>query len=75
MLRQYVIHVHPLDAPEGYPYVVRGCSIVRGKAEPVVDAQGFAFTSLETARAFVPNGMFRLDRDPADPPTIVEVWT
>lgn len=74
VLRIYTVYDHPRDYPD--EFVVRGCSIVRGRAEPVLDPELTARgATLEAVRApFLALGLHRQDRWPGDDPCIVETW-
>ena len=70
VLRMWTIYESPRDYPGRF--VVRGWTVQR---EPVPDELPTAVVdTLAAARRHVPVGLFRLDRDPDDDPTIVETW-
>jgi hypothetical protein len=60
--------------PSDYPgkYVSRRSVIGSGWTEPTMDV--FVADSIEEARANLPIGLMRFDRDPFDDPCIVESW-
>lgn len=70
-LTQWVVYDHPADFPRYIvvrPWEVRG----GGSIEP---GPPQLFSSIEHARAWLePLGLYRLDRQPDDDPTIMEVW-
>lgn len=70
-LTQYVIYEHPLDYPEHF--VVRRWEIGEGKILAAKEPLGIAPT-LESARAMLPEGLYRIARDKRDDPAIAEVW-
>jgi hypothetical protein len=67
----YTIYCHPLDYPEGYT-VTRWR--VTGGHEPEPVGTWHAANSLDAARALVPPGLHRMERDPNDDDVIVESW-
>jgi hypothetical protein len=64
------IHDRPHDAPAGY--AVRFWEINPGFITP--GKLIHSLPTIEAARAHVPAGFIKLDRDPDDDPKIVEVW-
>lgn len=66
----FTIYEHPADYPRGY-IVRRWVANRNGFAEA---REAFATETLEDARLLVPEGLFRLEREPNDDPTIVETW-
>ena len=69
----YTIYHDPRDFPG--KYVVRGWSILEGKADPVPDSIAHAIADdLAGTRAALPAGLVCLPRHPIDDPAIVEVW-
>lgn len=73
VLTQYTIYERPKDYPDGF--VVREWHIVRGRDTPVAGAVVATVDTLGDARAAVPDGLYRIGRQPGDDPVIVEVWT
>lgn len=61
---------HP-SAPGGF--VVRGYDVLRG-GHVVARAESTVRASLDEARAAVPAGLYWMNRNPVDDPTIVETW-
>jgi hypothetical protein len=61
------------DSPADHPgkFVTRRWDV--GAAGPV-PGEACAVSTLEEARALVPDGCFNLRRAPGDDPTIVETW-
>lgn len=68
-LTTWTIYDHPADFPDRI--VVRPWEVTAGKVEP---GHAWLCHSLEEARAVIPPGLHRLDRQPDDDPTIIEVW-
>jgi len=66
----WTIYREPLDFPDGF--VTRPWLVGRGG----VTRAGMAHVAatLEGAREHVPQGLYRMDRDPGDDPNIVESW-
>lgn len=72
-VEQWVIYDHPADHPAWM--VVRRWTIFDGRICP--DAEAFLCLDLEEARKVVADNYpsaYRLDRQPNDDPTIIEVW-
>jgi hypothetical protein len=55
-------------------YVVREWHISAGVAAPVPQPKHELCSTLELARAAIPGGSARLNRDKHDDPAIIEVW-
>lgn len=72
-LTLWTIYNHPTDAPEPFGYAVREWH-VGDEGGPHATSQVLFAMTLEDARALVPPGLFRLERDPNDDPVIVETW-
>ena len=70
VLEMWVIYERPKDYPQGF--VARRWLIAAGEPRPTSVA--FVADTLEGARAQLPPGLFRMDRQPDDEPQIVEVW-
>lgn len=70
LLKMWTIYDHPADYPDGY---VARQWIIAGGGEPYRGPARYR-PSLEEAREAVPPGLYRLDRDPGDDPTVVETW-
>lgn len=70
MLEMFVIYNSPRDYPG--KFVLRRWIIEAGISRP--DDSAIIANALETVRAAVPLGMYRLERDPQDEPQIVESW-
>lgn len=70
VLKMWTIYKHPLDYPEGY---VARQWLIRDGGYPYAGVARYR-PDLEAARAAVPPGLYRLDRDPNDDPTVVETW-
>jgi Rad3-related DNA helicase len=69
-LQMWVIYFDSTDHP--HKYTVRRWLIERGEMKPSND---YALApTLEMARAHVPQGLYRLPRDPGDEAQIVESW-
>lgn len=66
----WTIYERPLDYPDGF--VARPWE-VRGAGEPI-PGDAHYFQTLEGARNFLPEGMYRLGRSPGDDGTITESW-
>lgn len=67
----FVVYGRPRDYPEGF--VVRRWTAAAGvEARP--DLVATYHPSLAAARASVPLGLYRLERQTGDDPSIVEVW-
>lgn len=66
----WTIYKNPRDYPG--KWVLRGHDVTAGrvKAQPTC----VVTDSLEAARARIPFGLIRLDRDACDDPAIYEVW-
>jgi hypothetical protein len=73
VLAMYVVYEKPRDFPNDF--VVRRWDIMAGHLEPVKTDWVRTGKTLAEVRRHVPEGMFRLPRDPNDDPRIVEVWT
>lgn len=69
-MRHYVITYDASDCPG--MYAVRVHLIFSGRTRPA-ELIGLA-SSLEEARKMVPEGLYRMERDPRDDRVIVEVW-
>jgi len=69
-ISQWVIYDHPRDYPD--KFVMRRWEIGRGLVM-ATDDMALADT-LEEARAQVPAGRYRLEREADDDPVIVEMW-
>lgn len=69
---QYVIYERPINEPG--PFVVRPWLIAPGLPDPMPGPRARSFPTLEEARAMLPPGLYRLQRDPYDDPTILECW-
>jgi hypothetical protein len=67
----WTIYDSPADHPLGF--VVREWRI-DGKGTPLAGELTCCLDTLETARAAVPPGLIRLERNGEDDPTIVETW-
>lgn len=72
-LSLWTIYDHPTDVPEPFGFVVRRW-LVATDVETAPDSEVKFAMTLEEARALVPPGLYRLDRDPNDDPKIVETW-
>lgn len=66
----WTIYERPLDYPNGY--VVRAYECSRG--EPVPWKTALFARTLESARAMLPAGLYRIGRSVDDDPKIVESW-
>lgn len=72
VLAMYSIFEHPKDAPD--KYVVRTVFVWRGNLpEPVIGQARYA-DSLAEARALLPPGLYRLERELNDPLYLIETW-
>ncbi len=58
------------DSPSDYP----GKVVVRLFMNDTPTKTGYVADSLATARAFIPQGLVRMERHPEDDPTILETW-
>ena len=47
---------------------------IRANGQPSATAEHYVCGTIEEARGFVPSGLVRFQRDPADDPVAVEVW-
>lgn len=65
----WTIYLNPLDAPG--KFVLRPWTIRDGKPVP---GEARIYEDLDEARAQVPPGLSRLDRNPVDEPQVVESW-
>lgn len=65
----WVIYDHPADHP--YDFVVRPSYVYPGR---VAFGPAKMSGTLEGARDLLPEGLYRMDRDPDDDPVIVETW-
>jgi hypothetical protein len=73
MMEMFVVYERPRDYPD--KFVVRRWWIGTGSGKPEADQDWFYLgKTLEDVRAQVPEGCFRLNRDPNDEPQIVEFW-
>lgn len=72
-LVQFVIYERPRDYPTAF--VVREWRIGRGGTISRAEHPYAVVTSLEAARACIPEGMVCLQRSDGDEPQIREVWT
>lgn len=66
----FTIYERPQDYPEGY-VVRRWVAHSNGFSEA---REAWATDTLEHARQLVPDGLYKLEREPNDDPTIVETW-
>jgi hypothetical protein len=69
-LRIWTVYDHPSDFPDCF---IARLSLVAADGVVVTDETVTAPT-LEDLRSRLPFGLYRLDRNPADDPVIVEVW-
>ena len=65
----WTIFNKPLDMPDAY--VARKFLIGQ---QPVPTDEMFSAQTLDEVRGMLPEGLFRLERNPADDPVIVESW-
>lgn len=75
VLSTWTIYNHPPDAPNSI--VLRRWSVVRGSTEPVPDDRAALFDTVEEARDWLDRfhpGLYRMERQADDDPTIVETW-
>lgn len=70
VLVMWTVYDHPRDYPT--KFVARRSEIRGGVAYMTNDM--FVADSLDELRAWLPPGMSRMSRFPADDPVIVEVW-
>lgn len=70
VLKMWTIYGHPLDYPEGF---VARQWIIAGGGEPHPGPARYRKTLAE-AREAVPAGLYRLDRNPGDDPSVIETW-
>lgn len=70
VLKIWVIFERPRDYPDGF--VVRPFLIGPGTVTPCPFAR-YA-KDLAGARAYLPQGLYRMDRAPDDDPVVVESW-
>ena len=69
----YVIYERPADYPAHF--VIRKWTFSHGGGnDPIPSPLIGQVDTLEEARALIPNGLFRMRRDPFDDKTIVETW-
>jgi hypothetical protein len=73
VLTLWVIYFGASNHPPG-KWVVRAQDVVPGMSEPRAHEIFHECGSLLEARCKVPDGLYRMDRDPRDDETIVEVW-
>jgi len=66
----FTIYEHPKDYPRGY-IVRRWVARSTGFSEA---REAWATETLEDARLIIPDGLFRMEREADDDPTIVETW-
>lgn len=71
-LSMWVVYDHPSDFPDWW--VARRWDIVTGVNEPVNSGVVFTARTLSGLRDLLPEGLYRMDRNPQDDPAIVEVW-
>lgn len=71
VLTIWTIYQSPLDYPGRF--VVRAYDVA-GDGQVVPRAEQAVCGSLEEARARVPCGLYWMNRNPVDDPTIVETW-
>jgi len=73
----YVVYRRPRDYPE-HEYVVRRQWVAATPGNPTRIERDewpcFMGATLEAARASIPLGKVRIERDPKDDPVIVETW-
>jgi hypothetical protein len=72
VLRMFTIYESPLDYPG--KFVVRGGTVASSGDYLHDTAVRAVVDSIDAARAWVPDGLYCLPRDPNDDPCIVEVW-
>lgn len=70
LLTIFTIYEKPKDQPEHF--VVRQW-FTNGERDPLPGEAKLAKT-LGEARAWIPHGLVRFDRNPADDPSIIETW-
>ena len=70
LLTIFTIYDHPKDQPEHF--VVRQW-FTNGGPEPIAGEAKLAKTIRE-ARAWIPSGLVRFERNPGDDPCILETW-
>jgi hypothetical protein len=68
----WTIYDHPRDHPNHF--VVRCWKVQRGEKEPLCYKRCVLATTLEEARATIPEGLHCMGRRPKDDTKIVEVW-
>ena len=71
-LPMYVLYDHPSDYPNHF--VVRPALVASKRGKAQFSRNGFLFDTIKEARDFIPKGMVRIHRDPADDPVIVESY-
>jgi hypothetical protein len=72
MLNVYTVYERPDDYPRSF--VVRRTVIAPGGVSVPDEVPLAIADTLREAREAIPQGCFRLDRDPLDAPAILEVW-
>jgi len=70
LLRMWTIYDHPLDDP--LHYVARMWFVSAAGAVPTDRVK--RSPNLDVLREMLPSGLMRMMRDPADHPSVVEVW-
>lgn len=69
---QYAIYQRPVDYPT--KFVVRRWDVIEGRAHPKPHPRVATATTLEEARALIPDHCVNIGRAPDDDPVIAEVW-
>lgn len=73
VLTVWVIFKSPSDFPG--LYVLRGQDVVPGQSEPAMHVECITCDTLAPLQAWCEErGLYRMDRQAGDDPTIVEVW-
>lgn len=67
----WTVYERVTDVPE-HRFVIRRWEITTAGGSRACEAYGSA--TLEGVRKAMPRGLFRIDRDPTDPPNVVESW-
>lgn len=66
----YTVFFNPSDFPG--QYVVRAFEVVQCAVHP--SAMARSAQTLAEARTHIPRGLFRMDPQPGDHPSVIEVW-
>lgn len=77
-MHQFCIYENPADAKPGYPFIVRRWEIGAVRRPgfcSVVPREALSASTLDAARALIPEGLVQTGPGPEDDPCVKEVWT